>query len=575
MTAPTIDSAAAPASRRRSLARGLRARRLRVRAWLARRWASLGDPASGRRVPGTMVVVAFAIVIGVVASMFWIGNGLTLMYNDAQLHLTVARRILDSPSPGFQQLGTVWLPAPHLLLMLPSQVLVLWHTGWSGAIVGIGCLATSAAALYRIAARLSFSRLGRLVVLACFLANPSMLYIFTTALTEPVLIAALLATLAGLASWATARRRYSGGEVAVFAGLPAAVAVLTRYEGWALTLGCAAFILWAAWRRWGDVRYGIRMALSFLSLPLVAMLWWFSYNWTIYGNPVEFAVSDYSAGAQQHELWLAGLLPTKGNAGLSVWTFGWSVVETAGIVLILLAFIGGAVLVLTRGLAVDAMLIWLMGITLPFNVFTLWYGQSTISNDHTLPPGWFNNRYALAVIPFLAMLTGFLIDTAAKSPHLARLRHGRLWLGGVLAALLVVQNAWWLQDLNGRSAVLAEAAERQLYSADEVAADAYLAEHYAGGKVLMDEVQIRSAPILGLPLTELYNRSSGVHWEQSLMEPSRNVAWIYASTHRADGAGAALQDQVSQTMHEHPERFTNYEVAFQNATRTVYKRVDQ
>ena len=70
------------------------------------------------------------------------------------------------------------------------------------------------------------------------------------------------------------------------------------------------------------------------------MLWWFSYNWTIYGNPVEFAVSDYSAGAQQHELWLAGLLPTKGNPGLSVWTFGWSVLETAGIVLIVLALIG-------------------------------------------------------------------------------------------------------------------------------------------------------------------------------------------------------------------------------------------
>ncbi|MDD2858692.1 MAG: hypothetical protein PHU75_08470, partial [Candidatus Nanopelagicales bacterium] len=468
-----------------------------------------------------------------------------------------------------------WLPAPHLLLMLPSQVLVLWHTGWSGALVGMGCLAASAAALYRIAARLGFNRLGRLAVLACFLANPSILYIYTTALTEPVLMAALLGALAGLASWITAKRRYSGGELAVFAGLPAAVAVLTRYEGWALTLGCAAFILFAGWRRWNDIRYGIRMTLSFLSLPLVAMLWWFSYNWTIYGNPVEFAVSDYSAGAQQHELWLAGLLPTKGNPGLSVWTFGWSVLETAGIVLIVLALIGGAVLVLTRGLGLDALLIWLMGLTLPFNVFTLWYGQSTISNDHTLPPGWFNNRYALSVIPFLAMLVGFLFDSVSRSHQVARVRHGRLWLAGGLTALLLVQNLWWLQDLSGRSAVIAEAAERQLYSRDEVEADQYLAEHYTGGKVLMDEVQIRSAPILGLPLTELYNRSSGKYWELSLAEPSNFAKWIYVTTGKSNAASAALQDLVQQTMQEHPERFTNYEVAFQNATRTVYKRVDQ
>ena len=90
----------------------------------------------------------------------------------------------------------------------------------------------------------------------------------------------------------------------------------------------------------------------------------------------------------------------------------------------------------------------------------------------------------------------------------------------------------------------------------------------------MDEVQLRSAPIIGLPMTEIYNRSAGKLYDQSLLEPSKNVEWIYITTDKSD-AGLDLQDAVARTMAEHPERFTNYQEVFQNATRSVYRRVKQ
>ena len=40
------------------------------------------------------------------------GAGWLLYYGDAESHLKHARRVLDSRTPGVEQLGTVWLPLP-------------------------------------------------------------------------------------------------------------------------------------------------------------------------------------------------------------------------------------------------------------------------------------------------------------------------------------------------------------------------------------------------------------------------------------------------------------------------------
>ena len=40
-------------------------------------------------------------------------RGYVLYYGDAEAHLNIARRIVDSRTPGPEQIGTVWLPLPH------------------------------------------------------------------------------------------------------------------------------------------------------------------------------------------------------------------------------------------------------------------------------------------------------------------------------------------------------------------------------------------------------------------------------------------------------------------------------
>src|SRR5690242_18898978 len=52
-----------------------------------------------------------------------------LLHFDAKAHLVVARRTIDSLTPGWTQLGAVWLPLPHILNALPAQVDALYVSG--------------------------------------------------------------------------------------------------------------------------------------------------------------------------------------------------------------------------------------------------------------------------------------------------------------------------------------------------------------------------------------------------------------------------------------------------------------
>lgn len=132
----------------------------------------------------------------------------------------------------------MWLPIPSLILIPFVQSLWLWHTGWAAGLLGMVCLAGTACGVYRISARVGHLRAGRITAVLLVLANPSVLYAFTTAMTEPVLILTMVGCFAGLAHWVTSRRNLSAGEMMVFSGLPAAAATLSRYEG-----GCS---WWAA-----------------------------------------------------------------------------------------------------------------------------------------------------------------------------------------------------------------------------------------------------------------------------------------------------------------------------------------
>ena len=126
--------------------------------------------------------------MGLVALAYSYSHHLVLIYSDAGSHLNIARRVLDSRNPGIAQLGTVWLPVPHILMQPFIQIDFLWHTGLAGSIVGYFCFEVAAISLFLSVRLITRHELAAWIGLAVFISNPNMLYVQTTALTEPVLL---------------------------------------------------------------------------------------------------------------------------------------------------------------------------------------------------------------------------------------------------------------------------------------------------------------------------------------------------------------------------------------------------
>ena len=102
-----------------------------------------------------------------------------LNYGDAVAHLHIARRVFDSHRPGLSQLGSVWLPLPHVLMIPFVGVYSWWANGIAGLIPSALAYIAACAGIYRLA-RHWLRTAAAIVALAFFALNPNLLYLQNT-----------------------------------------------------------------------------------------------------------------------------------------------------------------------------------------------------------------------------------------------------------------------------------------------------------------------------------------------------------------------------------------------------------
>lgn len=139
----------------------------------------------------TFIVAWSALLVSLFALSFSYSRGIMLLYGDAVAHLHIARRIIDSLNPGLTQLGSVWLPLPHLLLVPFVARLEWWQSGVAGAFPSMGAYVFGAAGIYRLA-RLWVQPGSALVAALFFALNPGLLYMQTTAMNEPLFLTEMI-----------------------------------------------------------------------------------------------------------------------------------------------------------------------------------------------------------------------------------------------------------------------------------------------------------------------------------------------------------------------------------------------
>jgi hypothetical protein len=234
-----------------------------------------------------------SLAIGAVAAIHYSRLGLALTHYDARAHLVVARRILDSLTPGWQQIGAVWLPLPHVLNMLPVQVDAWYRSGASAITISVLSMAVAAWALTRLLVVTTGSAVAAAAGIALLFLNPNVLYLQSTPMTEPLLIATCLLALVFTVEWVTEGAPLPPRRP----GWAIVAACMTRYEAWPI---CAALILLSGFvlLRRGAIFHAWRACARLAVYPLVAaVLFTLNSRWTIgtWFVPSGFFVSENKA----------------------------------------------------------------------------------------------------------------------------------------------------------------------------------------------------------------------------------------------------------------------------------------
>jgi len=229
---------------------------------------------------------------GAVVAWHYHRLGFTLTHYDARGHLIVARRIFDSITPGWQQIGAVWLPLPHLLNAIPVQIDLFYRTGASAVAISIVSFAIATSAIAWIVFALTNSTLAALTGAAVFALNPNVLYLQATPMTEPLLLATTTAAIAMLMKALVPAVDAGRAKDLVFpassavraASLVFALACLTRYEAWPVTAAAIGLVPIVRWRQGRSFTDGSREAASLALYPVVAVLGFSIFSRVVIGQ---------------------------------------------------------------------------------------------------------------------------------------------------------------------------------------------------------------------------------------------------------------------------------------------------
>jgi hypothetical protein len=458
---------------------------------------------------------------GVFAAIHYHRLGLTLAHYDARAHLVVARRVFDSLIPGWQQVGAVWLPLPHLLNALPVQNDWLYRTGFSAIALSIAAMAVAAWAIATLIHRATGSLTGGAVAAALLMLNPDVLYLQSTPMTEPLLFGTTFLAIALIAEWVSNREPRTSDprsptpdlrpQTSTAAGWSCVAAVLTRYEAWPIVAAAIVLSFAVLLRRGWAIGSAARAVRGLALWPLWAIAAFLVNSKVTVGSwfvSSGFFVADNPALGHP---WLA-------------WTQVWEgLVRLSGPALPWIAVVSGMAI--------------LIAFFLP--------PSHSVKPEVVLPLA----LVACAALPLLAYFRGHPVRIRYDVPLVAAAaavtgtavallpRRARAAAGAIVVAIAV----WQARPFDPTAPVIVEAQREAPNKAGRAAVTAYLATHWDGQPILMSMGSLghymHDLSAGGFRVKDFLHEGNGELWTRASRAPRPFVEWM-AIEERAEGGDA-------------------------------------
>ena len=480
-----------------------------------------------------VLVAVAAAAWGLLAAIHYQRAGLTLAHYDARAHLVVARRIFDSLMPGWQQVGGVWLPLPHLLNALPVQIDYLYRTGFFAIAISIASMAIAAWAIATLIERATGSTAGGATAAALLMLNPDVLYLQSTPMTEPLLFGTTFLAVALIAEWSAKveprtsdsqasrdddQSRFGGTGARCTTRAPGwacVAAVLTRYEAWPVVIAAIvlAFVALLA-RRWtlAPAARAVRglalwpmwaVAAFLLNSKITVGAWFVSSGFFVADNP-----------ALGHPV--------------IAWTQVWDgLVHLAGPVLPWIAVVSVAAIVARfivifrrdadRGEPTGLILTLALAACAALPLLAYLKGHPV------------RVRYDVPLVTAAAALTG---SAVALLPRRAQ------WIAGVA---IVALTAWQTPPFDPKAPVVVESQREAPNKLGRRAVTAYLEANWDGQPVMMSMGSLghymHDLSASGFRVRDFLHEGTGELWKYAVRHPRLYVEWI-AIEERAEGGDA-------------------------------------
>ncbi|HXB22354.1 MAG TPA: glycosyltransferase family 39 protein [Candidatus Solibacter sp.] len=361
------------------------------------------------------LLAAISALISIAAALFYFRHGAILLYGDAVAHINIARRVFDSRTPGIFQLGTVWLPLPHLLDVPFIGNDWMWRSGLGASIPSMLAYVAGTLGIFRLLrgyASHATAWIGALI----YALNPNLIYMQTTAMTEVLYLAFFIWTVVYFAEFVRSmtvdaeRARRSLERCA----LMLSGAMLVRYDGWFLAAAVGLAVIVAIWRSGRPAPRIRRAFINFLLLTGLTAGLWLAYNYGHYYNALEFANGPYSnrAVAQLSHTSTMPVYPGENDPRTAAIYFlrvsRLSITEgSLEYLLFSAAFVAMLAAIYFSRRHWPGLLLW---VPLPFYVLSIAWASVLIFFPQWWPYSYYNVRYGLQMLPAVAVFSALAFE---------------------------------------------------------------------------------------------------------------------------------------------------------------------
>ena len=499
-----------------------------------------GQP--GAKDPWLVATLLTSCIASIVSLWYFFQNHQILLIVDTYSHALIARRLLDNLTPGVAQLGGIWLPLPHLLLLPFIWNDYLWRTGLAGSFVSMPCYVTSALYLFLAARRITHNSPASFAGTLLFILNPNILYLQSTPMSELVLAAAFVVAVYYFLAWAQEDKL----KYLIWAAAATFLATLARYDAW-LLLPVFLFLIAAIGKLNHLPRAHIEgNLLAFGSLGVLGIVLWLLWCWVIFGDPLYFQHSLYSSQGQQQSLIRLHVLFTYHNLWQSLRTFALDSMLNVGAIAFVLAAVAVVIFYLRRRITPDMLAASAFLVPFAFYVVSLYTGQAALFVPGASPSfahaaGNLTNYNARYGAQMVAPAAFFLATLVARWPR------GRINIipQVILSVAIVAQS---IMVASGGIISLQEG-QYGLDCAGLHPLVVYLSQHYMGGRILEDTYIAGTYSLdadVGVDFKNVIYEGSGEFWDQALRNPAAVVDWVIANPRDGGDLVARHINVVSQ-----------------------------